>query len=354
MKGKVSRRQRNAPTVKDVAKHAGVSPMTVSRVINQQSKVGAATRDRVNASIAALNYAPSTLARSLAAGDDIRIALLYAFPPSSYLSEFLIGSLMQASRTHIHLSIDTFDFTVPLGQVVANLQQSRIDGVILMSPLCDNGEILAAMKEAELPLLAIATGREPRDISTVSIDDQFAAYEMTRHLIALGHNRIAFIKGNPSHGSAHRRLTGHIEALSDAGIEQDPALIVQGQFTYRSGLDAAEQLMALAQPPSAIFACNDDMAAAAVAVAHQHGLDVPGDLSVCGFDDAPLATTIWPELTTIRQPIEEMSRAAVEVLAREIRSTRDREAITPLRVLLDFSLVRRQSDAAPRWQRRNG
>ena len=126
--------------------------------------------------------------------------------------------------------------------------------------------------------------------------------------------------------------------------------IAEGLFTYRSGLDAADQLLELAEPPSAIFASNDDMAAATVAIAHRRGLDVPGDLTVCGFDDTALATTIWPELTTIRQPVTEMSRIAVELLVHAIRmqkAGRSAEIKEP-HLLADYALIRRQSDAAPR------
>jgi LacI family transcriptional regulator len=119
-------------------------------------------------------------------------------------------------------------------------------------------------------------------------------------------------------------------------------------FTYRSGLDAAEHLLALEERPTAIFSSNDDMAAAAVAVAHRLGLDVPGDLTVTGFDDTALATTIWPELTTVRQPIAGMAREAVQSLVRRVRALREGEAAEPEQVRMDFELVRRQSDAAPR------
>ena len=171
---------------------------------------------------------------------------------------------------------------------------------------------------------------------------------MTRHIAALGHQRIGFIIGNPDQTASKRRLAGYCEALAAVGIPYAEELVVQGFFTYRSGLDAAEQLLDVAKPPSAIFASNDDMAAATIAVAHRHGLDVPNDLTVCGFDDTALATTIWPELTTIHQPITDMSLAAVELLVKEIRSRRAGHRDAEQHVQLDFQLVRRQSDAAPR------
>jgi len=171
---------------------------------------------------------------------------------------------------------------------------------------------------------------------------------MTRHLIALGHQRIGFIVGHPNQSASARRLDGYRAAIAEMNADAADELVVQGMFTYRSGLDAAEQLLALAERPTAIFASNDDMAAATVAVAHRLALDVPGDLTVTGFDDTALATTIWPELTTVRQPIAEMAREAVQALVRRVRALREEEPAEPEQTRMDFVLVRRQSDAAPR------
>lgn len=353
MEVKTSRRQRNAPTINDVAKHAGVSPMTVSRVINSEQIVKPVTRDKVKRAIAALNYAPSAAARSLAGGEEMRIGLLYSNPSSSYLSEFLMGSLEQASRSNVHLVVEKFGDDMSVQSVVDHLLRGRIDGVILPPPLCDSLDILHALAAAMIPAVAVATGRTPKRMSAVSIDDHDAAYAMTRHLIALGHSRIGFIRGNPNQSASERRFEGYADALAEVGIQTDDTLIAQGLFSYRSGLDAAEQILDLAEPPTAIFASNDDMAAATVAVAHRRGLDVPGDLTVCGFDDTPLATTIWPELTTIRQPISDMSRAAVDLLVQEIRSGKMEKDGPPSHILLDYSLIRRQSDATPRRRPRN-
>jgi LacI family transcriptional regulator len=347
-----SRRQRNAPTINDVARHAGVSPMTVSRVINGEQVVRAATREKVEAAITALNYAPSAAARTLAGGEETRIGLLYSNPSSSYLSEFLVGSLDQATRSSVDLVVEKWDDDTSVDAVVAHLQRGRIDGVILPPPLCDLPELVDALDRAGIPAVAVATGRAPSDLAAVSIDDRHAAYEMTRHLIALGHDRIGFIKGNPNQSASARRFEGYVAALGEAGLPVQDELIAQGFFTYRSGLDAAEHILSLIDPPTAIFASNDDMAAATVAIAHRTGLDVPGDLTVCGFDDTSLATTIWPELTTIRQPISAMARAAVEVLVRQLKGRRSSDAAEHL--VLDYELIRRQSDAAPRMRPRLG
>ncbi len=344
-----TRRQRNAPTISDVAAKAGVSPMTVSRVINGESNVRAETRERVEAAIKALDYAPSSAARTLAGGEEIRIGLLHSNPSFNYLSQLLVGRLDQASRLNVQLIVEKCDDEAEEQSAVDHLIRARLDGIILTPPLSESLPVLEAIHKRNIPVVAVATGRAPDWALSVSIDDHAAAYEMTRHLLTLGHARIGFIKGHPRQTASEERLQGYKDALRDAGIADAPELVVQGLFTYRSGLDAAEQLIDRADPPSAIFASNDDMAAATVAIAHRRGLDVPSDLTVCGFDDTALATTIWPELTTIRQPVFEMSRTAVDLLVREIR-LRKSEARTTREphMLAEFELIRRQSDAAPR------
>lgn len=348
MNDKPNRRGRQAPTISDVARHAGVSPMTVSRVINGELNVRPATREAVKVAISALNYAPSRAARSLAGAEEIRIGLLYSNPSASYLSEFLVGGLDQASRSNVQLVIEKCEPGTHAAEAAAHLAAGRIHGMLLPPPLCDVPEVIAAVARAGLPAVAVATGRPSPDISAVSIDDYQAAFAMTRHLTALGHQRIGFVTGNPDQTASERRLAGYRDAIAAAGLDSSDELIAPGLFSYRSGLDAAEILLDRADPPSAIFATNDDMAAACVAVAHRRGLDVPSDLTVCGFDDTALATTIWPELTTIHQPIADMVRAAVELLVREIRAQRNGGPASPQHLLLDFTLVRRQSDAAPR------
>ena len=353
MTRKPTRRQSSAPTIADVARLAGVSPMTVSRVINGETNVRDTTREAVNAAIQQLNYAPNPAARSLAGAEQIRIGLLYSNPSAAYLSEFLVGGLEQASRADVQLVIEKCDVGPHEVEVARRLVASGVDGVILPPPLCDAADVIAALAESGTPVVAVASSQPADPVNAVSIDDYQAAFDMARHVARLGHRRIGFIIGNPNQSASLRRLEGYRAALDAAGLEADEALVQQGMFTYRSGLDAAERLLDLADVPTAIFASNDDMAAATVAAAHRRGLDVPGDLTVCGFDDTALATTIWPELTTIRQPIAEMSREAVDLLVRDIRARRNHRPEPRRHLLLDFELVRRQSDAAPRRRPRD-
>jgi LacI family transcriptional regulator len=343
-----SRRQRTNATITDVARKAGVSPMTVSRVLNGEGNVRESTRDIVNAAIAALSYSPNPAARSLAGAAPVRIGLLYSNPSAAYLSEFLVGSLDYASRANIQIIVEKCDGPEQAQEAATRLLRGGVEGIVLPPPLCDSLTLLEALREANGLAVTVASGHPAPGFSAVSIDDHRAAFEMTRHIAALGHQRIGFIIGNPDQTASERRLAGYRDALDAVGLPYDADLVAQGLFTYRSGLDVAEQLLDLANPPSAIFASNDDMAAATVAVAHRHGLDVPNDLTVCGFDDTALATTIWPELTTIHQPITDMSLAAVELLVREIRSRRAGHRDPTQHRQLDFELVRRQSDAAPR------
>jgi LacI family transcriptional regulator len=321
--------------------------MTVSRVINGEKNVRDSTRAAVNAAIRELNYAPNPAARSLAGADLVRIGLLYSNPSAAYLSEFLVGSLDQTSRGNIQLIVEKCD-DERAETAATRLVAAGVDGIILPPPLCDNAAVTRALADANIPAVAVATGQPPADASAVRIDDFAAAQAMTRHLIGLGHRRIGFIKGHPNQTASRQRLEGHLATLAEAGIAADDRLVAQGYFTYRSGLEAAEQLMAIAPPVTAIFASNDDMAAATIAVAHRRGLDVPRDLTVVGFDDSALATTVWPELTTIRQPIADMSRQAVILLADEIRSRRAGEKAQHPHAVQDFTLVRRQSDGPPK------
>jgi LacI family transcriptional regulator len=340
--------KRKVATLSDVARLAGVAPITVSRVINGEKSVRQSTRDKVSAAVDELNYLPNQAARRLAGAEVIRIGLLYSNPSANYLSEFLVGMLNKASLRHVHLVVEQCEAGADEAAKAQNLIANVIDGLILPPPLCDAPWLIEMISRASIPAVAVASGVPDKRVSAVSIDDTQAAYQMTRHLITLGHQRIGFIVGNPNQTASGLRLSGYETAMKESGLEIPAELVVQGTFSYRSGLDAAELLLRQDQRPTAIFASNDDMAAATVAVAHRLGLDVPGDLTVAGFDDAALATTIWPELTTVRQPINEMAGAAVDLLVEQIRSRRAGERAQPQHTLMDFSLIRRQSDAAPR------
>jgi len=340
--------RRGQPTMADVAKLAGVSAMTVSRVMNGKGLVRESTRRKVAEAVAALNYTPNQEARNLAGSKPIRVGFLYSNPSAAYLSEFLVGLLSQSGLNNVQLFVEKCEAGEQEAEQTRRLVDNGLDGIILPPPLCDSEAVLATIADAGIPAVVVACGLPDERVGAVSIDDYEAAYAMTRHLIKLGHHRIGFVVGHPNQTASARRLEGYRAAIAEKGADASEELVVQGMFTYRSGLDAAEHLLALDDRPTAIFSSNDDMAAAAVAVAHRLGLDVPGDLTVTGFDDTALATTIWPELTTVRQPIAGMAREAVQSLVRRVRALREGEEARPEQVRMDFELVRRQSDAAPR------
>ncbi|WGM48313.1 Catabolite control protein A [Brevundimonas sp. NIBR10] len=344
---RTKRRRAGGQTITDVARHAGVSPMTVSRVINGEKNVRESTRERVSEAIRELGYAPNAAARNLASASAISVGLLYSNPSAAYLSEFLLGSLDQCSRSGFQLVVQKCDTEEAELRAVDRLVAAGVDGVILPPPLCDAVAIVEGLRLAGLPTVVVATGEPPVSASAVRIDDFHAAEAMTRHLIERGHRRIGFIRGHPNQTASAQRYEGYVAALAAEGIAIDPELVAQGFFTYHSGRDAADRLLSLPVAPTAIFASNDDMAAATIAVAHRLGMDVPRDLTVCGFDDTALATTVWPELTTIRQPVSEMSRNAVLLLAEAIRRKGSGQAAKPVDEIMPYHLILRQSDAPP-------
>jgi LacI family transcriptional regulator len=315
--------------------------------MNGNSNVREATRDLVMRAVKELNYTPNAAARSLAAAQSTRIGLIYTNPSTAYLTELLVGALDGASRTATQLVLDTWANIPHSGEkAAARKLAATVAGVILPPPLCESRAISSEFVAAGVPVVAVASGRFQSDVSCVRIDDYRAAQEMTEYLLEHGHTRIGFIKGHPNQTASARRFDGFQAALQAAGVTLDPGLVQQGYFTYRSGLEATEKLLARKKPPTAIFASNDDMAAAAISVAHRRGLDVPRDLSVVGFDDTPTATTVWPELTTIRQPIAAMGESSIELLLRSIRR-KDKEARVVVDHVVAHQLIKRDSVAVP-------
>jgi LacI family transcriptional regulator len=358
LRHKTGHRSNRVVTIRDVARHAGVSPMTVSRVLNDAGYTRAETRAKVLASINKLRFSPNMAARnmnerysqsrvaySLERRGEIRIGLLQSDPRAVYQTEFLVGSLDQSWVSRCQLFIEKCAGPESCDAAIKKLATIGADGVILPPPLCDSKEALKALAEIGLPTVVVASGRPAPTFSAVGIDDFDAARAMTKALIALGHRRIGFIVGNPDQTASEERLKGFMTGMEQAGLRADSKLVAQGDFSYRSGLAAGERLLRGALKPTAIFASNDDMAAAVIAVAHRMRLEVPGALSVAGFDDTPVATSTWPALTTVHQPIGDMAREAVKLLLDQIRRKRSGKAQDVVRKLMEFNLVPRESTA---------
>lgn len=331
----------------DVARVAGVSLMTVSRVVNGGIKVAEATRTKVEKAIAAVGYVPNLAARSLAGQGLCSIALLYDNPSSAFLAELLMGSLAAARSANVQLLVEPFDRAEPLSSLVERLERHKVNGVLLPGLLCDDPALVAGLVSARLFVARIAASVGLPGAIAVGIDDQAAAHAMTRYLLQLGHRRIGLIGGARDYAVSGKRAEGYRAALLEAGIAPESRWVRVGDFSFRSGLDAAMALLEPADRPTAIFACNDDMAAGAIAAAHRLGLDVPRDLTVCGFDDTSMARSVWPSLTTVRQPVASMAEQALHQLVAAIASHRDGNPPVTRDLQLGFEIVHRDSTAPP-------
>ena len=325
--------------IEDVAQQAGVSMKTVSRVLNKEPGVRESTRARVLETVAALNYRPDPSARSLAGNRSYLVALLYDNPSPNYLMEILTGVVEACESHHYGMVMQPVGFHSPdfLDTVDALVVGSRLDGLILTPPLTDSVELLDRLDQRGIPFACISPkGREGR--IGVTLDEHDAVCGLMEHLIALGHRRIAHVRGHPDHGASEWRLAGYRTALRRAGLRYDPALVADGEFSFDSGLAAGRQLLALAERPTAIFAANDDMAAGVMRAASELGLRVPRDVSVCGFDNTPISQQIFPALTTVQQPTRDMGQVATVQLLNAIR---DRSAGRMVR--MPYALQLRQS-----------
>lgn len=317
----MARRRGSEVTIRAVAEHAGVSAMTVSNVLNGTGKASEATRTRVRAAIEALGYRPNAAARALASPGASRIGIVYANPQNAFLSAMLVGALHATAKLGAQLMVEhcgQADYEA-IAQSLRSLVRSGANALLLPPPY---SEIVAGqpiLDELGVPVAAIAPGRPMPGLITVRVDDRAAARAMTDLLVARGHRRIGFIAGPESHSSTAARREGYRDSLRAHGLPDDPALIVGGEFTFESGLEAAGTLLDLPHPPSAIFACSDDLAAAVISVGARRDLRIPQDLAVAGFDDTPIAIKVWPTLTTVRQPIAAMAESAAFALAASLR-----------------------------------
>ena len=303
-------------TIKDVAARAGVSPKTVSRVINGEAHVRPELREAVQRVVAELDYRPNAFARSLSSSRSYLLGLFIDDPVSGYAADVQHGALMGCRSRSYHLVVEPVDLAAAgwADEVRTSIAALRLDGAIVAPPICDDPELIAVFAEAGLPTVLVAPSAAPPGVGTVRMDDRLAAQEMTEYLLGLEHRRIAFVQGPLSHSASARREEGYRAAMASAGENVDDALVLRGDFTSRAGMELGEQLLTLPERPTAIFASNDDMALGVLIAAMKLGIAVPEKLSICGFDDAPSSRTAWPQITTVRQPKAEMAAAAVDIL----------------------------------------
>lgn len=341
-------------TIDDVAKLAGVSIKTVSRVVNQEPNVRDATRARVESAIEALNYRPNLSARNLASLRSHLIALIYddpsayEIPSAGYVIRMQLGALRACHSANYELLIHPCNYNSrKIGdEIKALIERARPDGIILAAPLSNAPRIVRAIEATGTPCVRISPGSDAGTQYAVGTNDQEISAKMTRYLASLGHKRIAFIKGHPEHKAVGNRYRGYLEGLEQSGVAFDESLVVAGDNSFESGETCGKQLLELREPPTAIFAANDDMAAGVLRAAGLLGIDVPGQVSLAGCDDISLARQLRPTLTTIRQPLSAMAEEAAKLL---IGESRDEAGEHPLLIVPATLKIRESTGPAPGW-----
>jgi LacI family transcriptional regulator len=339
--------KRNA-TIDDVARAAGVARVTVSRVLNNGTNVRPETRERVRRAVEELGFSVNQQARALASGMARQIMLIHAhspeLEPNSYYNAGLeLGALRGCSSLGFDLVTRAVDPGEPnrFRQLASILDREKPTGIILSPPLSDDLEFIQTAQATGVHVVAVSAGEEARStVSAVGIDERAGGRAIGRHLTGLGHKRIGFIKGPPEHRAAALRFDGFIDSLREAGISDEP-WSTTGDFTFKSGVDAAERLIGQSVKITAVACANDDMAAGAMLALHRAGLEIPGQISVTGFDDTPMSEIVWPPLTTIRQPIKDLTEHAVHLLVENHSNGGIRYDALP------FELVIRESTSRP-------
>lgn len=349
----MSSRATSAPTITDVAEQAGVSIKTVSRVLNREPGVHEQTRENVLKVVAALNYRPKLSARSLAGARSFLIGMLYYDPSAAFVGGIQKAAAVRCREAGYHLVVESLENdAVDIAEQVERMVSAlRPDGMVLIPPICDNAQVLATLRATNTPCVLISPGGRGHGMARVAMNDELAAEELTNLLISLGHRRIGCIQGAPDQAASGLRFRGFQRALTAHGLKLDPDLVHVGDFTFPSGVEGAHRLLSRRNPPTAVFAGNDDMALGVLAAAQRLGMQVPADLSIVGFDDSPAASLVWPPLTTVRQPLAEMARVAVEMLTERAVPGEAEGASWPSEPpsrVIAHELVVRDSTAAPR------
>jgi len=322
---------RNA-TINDIARLASVSKKTVSRVINQSPLVQEATRARIQAVIDKFGYVPDPQARGLAFRKAFLIGLVYDNPNAQYIVNCMEGALDAVRNSEYEVVVHPCDRKNPdfIAGVRRFVERQKLRGVILLPPISENDELTRALTAADCAYVRITYAQLDDPSRIVISNDRLAVAEVANYLISLGHKRIGYIAGPAGFRSTIERLSGFREAVTARGLAFGPELIVEGGYTYESGVAGGEKLLALSPRPTAIFASNDEMAAGVYRAANRLGLSIPGDLSIVGFDDGALASRLLPSLTTIRLPIRELGRIAAQKILHPEAAGGAHAMVTPL------------------------
>ncbi|TGX54047.1 LacI family transcriptional regulator [Sphingomonas gei] len=341
------------PTMDDVAALAGVARATVSRVLSNHANVRAVVRERVMQAVSALDYRVNPQARGLASKVGKTLILVHctnpdAEPNSYYDSALELGALRAAATAGFELSTLSLFTDDPRrsDRLIELLASGRCAGAILTPPMSDDVALAKRLVELGYPAICVAPGDEVRGLlAGVGLDEEAAGHEMGTYVVALGHRRFGYVLGIEGHRSAELRYAGFARALGEAGISENAVVTARGDFTFRAGVICTQQLLDSGREVSAVICANDDMAVGALFAAHRMRLAVPAELSIVGFDDAPISAHTWPPLTTIHQPVRTIAARAVELLVEAIGRG---SPLLPAFEAVEHRLVLRESATAPR------
>lgn len=312
-----------AVTLTMVAQQAGVSVMTASRALSGEGYISDKTKEKVLVAAAALGYTPNLPARVMRGSRTGVIGVLVNDLNSSVVN-LIVGEITNIVR---RAGLDMLIYNA-----VEDLGTSRSGGVSILKGMCDGLLLVlprmkeghaAVLEKSQIPIVLVNYWRADTTLPVVRGDNYVGARAAVRHLLELGHTRIAFVTGSAYSGQSSERQRGYSDALAEAGIKPDPRLVGAGTFSQQSGLEAGRKLLAQAEPPTAIFCANDEMAYGVMDAARAQGLRLPEDLSIIGFDDIGASAHVHPALTTIRQPLGRISEAAVQELLARINNTGD-------------------------------
>jgi len=318
------RHKTGAPTINDVADLAGVSKRTVTRVLNRSSKVSEATRVKIEKIIEELNYVPNRQARGLAASRSFLVGLVYDVP-TLFINDIQKGILGIIEDEGYELVVHACDYPSErlVQDVTRFVNRANLDGVIILPPVSDIDGIGKDLEKAGCRYVRVTSEVSDESRKLVVTDYLSAISDMTRHLVELGHRDMGFISGPNNQLSSRKRRESFVQALASHGLELRPEAVVEGAYTFDSGVRAANEVLSLERRPTAIFAANDEMAFGVIKVAHQRGLKIPDDLSLVSFDGTPFSTFAVPSLSTIIRPTDAMARLATQKMLAQINEDTD-------------------------------
>lgn len=333
-------------TLDDVAARAGVSAKTVSRVVNGERSVDDEMQRRILRAVAELDYRPNLFARGLSGAHSYTIGLSYDNPNAYYIIAMQQGALAACDALNFGLQVRPCNSRArDLAERLRDfVRRSRLSGLVLTTPVSERTAVLRKLDAYGIPCVRILSAtRNPRgDTPCVHVNDRDAAHAITAHLLRLGHTRIGFLRGGNHHHASAERLRGYKDALRDYGVPLCKELVIEGDYVFDDGFRGGRRLLGLRDRPTAIFGCNDEIAAGALAAAQSIGMNVPYDVSIAGFEDSPFSRHSWPPLTTARQRADTIVEHATRMLITHINGGEVQNE------RFDPELVVRGSTAPPR------